>query len=387
MWVSSETISLLYVDAVSCGEAISRLQEALSTLWSLSWPFPGLMSLPLARPAFASRGGFEGHLYPGLSFFFYGLYHAQLVFRASLCNYPVRHLPCRPRSQGRWARLQQIHYIGLVKILSACLLVAQEMHNIQGQFVLISKIYHQRNFLYHKQWQHLTLYASVFLSGCVDAVSQNLLPRRCAALELGAQALGTFLFLPLMVSHMQDSEGVELQCHLLLTQAVFLLTLAIAAEVWAPDRPQLGVTRAFFYMITGSWLIQIGFILHRPVSGYEWTDDDKNNIIFVTTFFCWHVTSVAVLMIWIYGFFFLWYRYISCCPNVGEPETVPVTCTFWNTWLRNRGKWSCQRGGPRILPSGGSPGAADSAGTVTPLLSPSGLSQSHLLSHMQNTGE
>lgn len=311
MWVSSKTISLLYVDAVSWREAISQLQEALSTLWSLSWPSPGLMSLPLARSTFASRGGFEGHLYPGLSFFFYGLYHAILVFRALLCNYPVQHLPCRPRSQGRWARLQQIYYIGLVKILSACLLVAQELHNIQGQFVLISKIYHQRNFLYHKQWQHLTFYVSIFLSGCVDVVSQNLLPQRCAALEHGAQALGTFLFLPLMVSHMQDSEGVELQCHILLTQAIFLLTLVITAEVWAPDMPQLGVMKAFFYMITGSWLIQIGFILHRPISGYEWTDDDKNNIIFVTTFFCWHVTSVAILMIWICGFFFLWYHYIS----------------------------------------------------------------------------
>lgn len=269
------------------------------------------MALPLARSTFASRGGFEGHLYPGLSFFFYGLYHAQLVFRASLCNDPVQHPPCRPRSQGRWARLQQIDYVGLVKILSACLLVAQEMHNIQGPFVLFSKIYHQRNFLYHKQWQHLTLYVSVFLSGCVDVVSQNLLPHRCLALEHGAQALATFLFLPLMVSHMQDSEGVELQCHILLTQAVFLLTLAITAEVWAPHVPQLGVVKAFFYMVTGSWLIQIGFILHRPVSGYEWTDDDKNNIVFVTTFFCWHVTSIAILMIWIYGFFFLWYRYIS----------------------------------------------------------------------------
>ncbi|XP_002919423.1 transmembrane epididymal protein 1 [Ailuropoda melanoleuca] len=255
-------------------------------------------------------GGFEGHLYPGLSLFFYGLYHARLVSRALICNYPVQYLPRHPWSKGRWARLQQIYYVGLVKILSAFILAAQELHNIHGQFVLISKIYHQRNFLYRKQWQHLTLYMAFFLSGCVDVVSQNLLPQRCAALEQGAQALGMFLFLPLMVSHMQDSEGVELQSHILLTQAIFLLVLVVIAELWAPDMLQLWVMKAFFYMMTGSWLIQIGFMLYKPISGYKWMDDDKNNIVFVTTFFCWHVAFIAILMIWVYGFSFLWYCHV-----------------------------------------------------------------------------
>ncbi|XP_019491013.1 PREDICTED: transmembrane epididymal protein 1-like [Hipposideros armiger] len=255
-------------------------------------------------------GGFEGHLYPGLSLFFYGLYHARLVFRALICSCTVQHLPRHRQSQGKWARLRQIHYVGLMKILSACILVAQELYAIHGQFVLISKLYHQRSFLYRKQWQHLTLYMTFFLSGCIDVVSQNLLPQRCAALERGAQALGLFLLLPLMVSHVQDSEGVELQSHLLLTQAIFLLTLVVTAELWAPDVPQLGVMKAFFYMLIGSWLIQIGFMLYKPISGHQWMDDDKNDMIFVTTFFCWHVAFIAILMIWIYGVSFLWYCYI-----------------------------------------------------------------------------
>nr|XP_019591317.1 PREDICTED: transmembrane epididymal protein 1-like [Rhinolophus sinicus] len=250
-------------------------------------------------------GGFEGHLYPGLSFFFYGLYHARLVFRALICNCPVQSRP-----HHTWARLRQIHCVGLVKILSACVLVAQELYAIHGQLVLISKIYHQRNFLYRKQWQHLTLYVTIFLSGCVDVVSQNLLSRRCAALERGAQALGMFLLLTQMVSHVQDSEGVELQSHLLLSQAIFLLTLVVTAEQWAPDTPQLGVMKAFCYIMIGSWLIQTGFMLYKPISGHKWMDDDKNDMMFVTTFFCWHVAFIAMLMVWIYGFSFQWYCYI-----------------------------------------------------------------------------
>ncbi|XP_008072625.1 transmembrane epididymal protein 1-like [Carlito syrichta] len=255
-------------------------------------------------------GGFEGHLYPGLSLFFYGLYHAQLVSRALICNAPVQYLPRHPWNKGRWARLRQIHHVGLLKILSACILVAQEFHSVPRQLVLISKMYHQRNFMYRKQWQHLTIYATYFLSGCVDVVSQNLLPQRCAALEQAAQALGMFVLLPLMVSHMQDTEGVELLSHVLLTQAMFLLALVVTAELWAPDEPLIWTMKAFLYMVSGSWLMQIGFMLYRPISGYKWMDDDQNDVVFVATFFCWHVVFSAILMIWIYGFSFLWYCYI-----------------------------------------------------------------------------
>nr|XP_010953240.1 transmembrane epididymal protein 1-like [Camelus bactrianus] len=255
-------------------------------------------------------GGFEGHLYPGLSLFFYGLYHARLVSRALICSQPAQYPPRPPWSKGRWAKLRQVHYVGLLKILSTFVLVAQELHNISGPFVLIRKTYHARDFLYCKQWQHLTIYMTFVLSGCVDAVSQNLLPRRSAALEQAAQALGLALILPLMLSHLQGSEGVDLQSHLLFIQALFPLVLVAVAELWAPDAWQLWVMKAFLYMLTGSWLIQIGFMLYRPISGHKWMDDDKNNIMFVTTFFCWHVVILAFLMAWIHGVSFLWYRYM-----------------------------------------------------------------------------
>lgn len=203
-----------------------------------------------------------------------------------------------------------MYYIGFLKILSACILVAQELNSIHWQVVLISKMYHQRNFMYHKQWQHLTLYMSFFLSGCVDVVSQNLLPTRCVVLEQGAQALSMCLLLPLMVSHMQDIEGVELQTHALLVQALFLLTLVVTAELWAPDVLLIWVLKAFLYLVTGSWLMQIGFMLYKPISGYKWMDDDKNDLAFATTFFCWHVAFSALVMIWIYGFSVVWYCYL-----------------------------------------------------------------------------
>lgn len=203
-----------------------------------------------------------------------------------------------------------MYYIGFLKILSACILVAQELNSIQWQLILITKKYHLRNFMYRKQWQHLTLYMSFFLSGCADVVSQNLLPKRCVVLEQGAQALTMYLFLPLMVSHMQDTEGVELQIHMLFIQAMFLLTLMGTAELWAPNALLIWMLKAFLYIVTGSWLVQIGFMLYKPISGYTWLDNDKNDLAFATTFFCWHVALGAFLMISTYGFSILWYRYL-----------------------------------------------------------------------------
>uniref|UniRef100_A0A8D2CY29 Transmembrane epididymal protein 1 n=1 Tax=Sciurus vulgaris TaxID=55149 RepID=A0A8D2CY29_SCIVU len=241
-----------------------------------------------------------------------------------ICNNPVQYPPRRPWNKGRWAKLRQIYYIGLMKILSACILVAQELHSIDGQLVLISKIYHQRDFMYHKQWQHLTLYLTFFLTGCADMVSQNLLPQRCVALEQGAQAVGILLFLPLMVSHMQDTEGVELQFHILFTQAVFLLTVVVTAELWAPNVMLVWMTKAFLYMVTGSWLAQIGFSLFKPISGYKWMDNDKNDLAFTATFFCWHLIFNASLMIWIYGFSFV--SFLHRCPALKQQTQLEQMC-------------------------------------------------------------
>jgi ABC-type arginine/histidine transport system permease subunit len=110
---------------------------------------------------------------------------------------------------------------------------------------------------------------------------------------------------------MQDTEGVELQLHMLLIQAMFLLALVETIELWAPNVLLIWMLKAFLYVVTGSWLMQIGFMLYKPISGYKWLDEDKNDVAFATTFFCWHVVSGAFLMISAYGVSILWYRYLG----------------------------------------------------------------------------
>lgn len=166
-------------------------------------------------------------------------------------------------------------------------------------------------FMYPKEWQHLTMFFLLTLDGCVEMVSKNMLRQRCVLLERGATVLGVYVLLLLLVSHVKESSGVELQVHSLLILVVFLLMLVLTAELWAPEMFHLWMIETFLILIMGSWLIQAAFILFRPVSGFPWEDDDISDIMFVTTFFCWHVMINALCMLGIYGVSSFWHRCYS----------------------------------------------------------------------------
>nr|XP_012591053.1 transmembrane epididymal protein 1-like isoform X1 [Microcebus murinus] len=216
-------------------------------------------------------------------------------------------------NKGRWARIWNICYGGLLKMAAGSLLMVYEISCIKGGLTLMNKAVPPR-FMYPKEWQHLTMFMLLTVNGCVDIISRHVLPQRHVVLEKGALVLSFYELLLLMVSHVKDSEGVELQVHSLLILVVFLLALVLTAQLWAPGTFQLWVMETFLFLTMGSWLMQAGFILFRPISGYPWQDDDISDIMFVTTFFCWHLMINASCLLGIYGFSYFWH----CCysPNL-----------------------------------------------------------------------
>ena len=186
-------------------------------------------------------------------------------------------------------------------------LMAYEISCVERGLTLMNRDLPPR-FTYAKQWQHLTMFILLALNGCIDIMSKNLLPQRCVPLEKGILVLTFYVLLLLLASHVQDSAGVELQVHSLLILVVLQLMLEFTAELWAPDTFQLAVIETFLFQMMGSWLVQAGFILYKPVSGYPWEDDDISDIMFVTTFFCWHVMINALCLLGIYGVSSFWHR-------------------------------------------------------------------------------
>ncbi|XP_049724568.1 transmembrane epididymal protein 1-like [Elephas maximus indicus] len=252
-------------------------------------------------------GNFIGHVFPGLFLVLYGLHQAIVVSKAVIFNDCLLYPSYPPRNKGRWAMLWKISYVGLLKMMAGSFLIVYEINCVKGGLILMNRDMPPR-FMYPKEWQHLTIFILLTLNGCVDILSKNLLPQRCVVLELGVRILTFYVLLLLLVSHTQGTVGVELQVHSLLILVVFLLMLVLTAELWAPGMFHLWLIETFLFLMMGSWLVQAGFILFKPVSSYPWQDDDMSDIMFVTTFFCWHVVINALWLLGIYGFSSFWYR-------------------------------------------------------------------------------
>ncbi|XP_039737244.1 transmembrane epididymal protein 1-like [Pteropus medius] len=252
-------------------------------------------------------GKFNGHLYPGLYLFSYGLYQATVLFKAMLASDSLLYASCPPRNKGRWARLWTISYGGLMKMVTGSTLTIYVVFCLDDGMVLMNKKVPPR-FMYPKEWQHLTMFILLALNGCIDVMSKNLLPQRCVLLEKGTLVLILYVLLMLFISHVQGSAGIELQTHSLLILVVFLLMLVLTIELWAPNTFHLSLIENFLFLMMGSWLMQAGFILYRPVTGYPWQDDDISDIMFITTFFCWHVMINALWLLGIYGISSIWHH-------------------------------------------------------------------------------
>ncbi|XP_003474976.2 transmembrane epididymal protein 1A-like [Cavia porcellus] len=251
-------------------------------------------------------GTFIGHVCPGLFLIFYGLYQAIAVSKAVIFNGSLSYPSYPPKNKGRWAKLWKISFGGWAKIVAGIFLIVYEINCIKGGMILMNREMPPR-FMYPKEWQHLTMFVLLTLNGCADVMSKNMLPQRCVVLEKGTLVLSFYELLLLLASHVKDSEGVELQFHYLLMLVVFLLMVVLTAELWTPETIHLWLIKTFLFLMMGSWLVQAGF-LYKPISGFPWDDDDISDIMFVTTFFCWHVMINALCLLGIYGFSSFWYH-------------------------------------------------------------------------------
>jgi hypothetical protein len=205
-------------------------------------------------------GKFNGHFYPGLYIFSYGLYQAIVVSKAMVFNDSLQYFSCLPKNKGRWAKLWKISYGSLLKIATGSMLAVYVVFCLDDGMVLMSTQVPPR-FVYPKEWQHITMFNLFNLSGCVDVMSRNVLPQRCVVLEKAAMVLSVYELLLLLVSHAKDTSGVELHVHSLLILVVSLLTLVLTAQLWASRMFHLQLMEAFLFLMMGSWLTQAGFIL------------------------------------------------------------------------------------------------------------------------------
>ncbi|KFO33203.1 Transmembrane epididymal protein 1 [Fukomys damarensis] len=139
--------------------------------------------------------------------------------------------------------------------------------------------------------------------------ARGYLARQNVKLERAAEALAFYVVVLLMAAHIENRSTLEIRVHILFMVPTFLVALMLNIEVWVPDQPPVWVFKTWMGLVLSSWLLQLCVVLYTPPSGQPWRTNNPTDMAFLTTFFCWHLGLMAVLLAAIYGLCSLWFRH------------------------------------------------------------------------------
>ncbi|NWT03669.1 TM45B protein, partial [Mionectes macconnelli] len=183
---------------------------------------------------------------------------------------------------------------GAVKTLFALIGILVEQFVPTGPHLqLYSPKTHSWTDLTH--WHYSTIYLFFLLSGIMDMVSQS---RLKLPPGLDRLSLAMALLIEGLLFCFRDYSDAALDNHLhsLLAMAIFAGALCALLEVFLRDHIILETFRTSSFLLQGSWLWQIGFVLSPPWGGPGWDQTNPSNLTFLTMCFCWHyVGAVAIV--------------------------------------------------------------------------------------------
>ncbi|XP_075058560.1 transmembrane epididymal protein 1A-like [Mixophyes fleayi] len=240
-------------------------------------------------------GTFIGHISPGLAFLSFGLLYAVRYSWMVLNGCHVQYGPRTKTNQRFWKTLP---IEAVMKLFYGLLAVLAEFFFPPGVQKL--RFFRSGDNEYHFQnpneWQHATMYGYFCLSGVLDVVSQSCLQKRCPLLEHVGVTAAFFITTLLLKFHGHGKEAVEVQVHQLLLLTCGITCVIMIVEIWQPNHCRLWFAKAWLVIVQGTWLLHAAFILYRPPTGHFWDSGDPANLMFLTTFYCWHLALDAGLL-------------------------------------------------------------------------------------------
>ncbi|NXS91456.1 TM45B protein, partial [Jacana jacana] len=231
---------------------------------------------------------FLGSALRGTFFFIFGLWWS--------VRYPLKYLRRKANAESHNYGVQGAEvFEGAVKAFFALAGILVEQFIPAGPHLqLYNPKTHSWTDLTH--WHYTTMYLFFVLSGIVDACHASLkLP-----LGLDRLSLSVALFVEglLFCFHDYNDGTLDHHLHSLLAMAIFVGALCALLEVFLRDHIILETIRTSSFLLQGSWLWQIGFVLFPPWGGPGWDQTDHSNFVFLTMCFCWHyAAALAVLVV------------------------------------------------------------------------------------------
>uniref|UniRef100_A0A8C4UPD0 Transmembrane protein 45B n=1 Tax=Falco tinnunculus TaxID=100819 RepID=A0A8C4UPD0_FALTI len=231
---------------------------------------------------------FLGSALRGTFFLIFGLWWS--------VRYPLKYLRQRgsAESQPSYGVRRVEVFEGAVKAFFALAGILAEQFVPAGPHLqLYSSTTHSWTDLTH--WHYTTIYLFFLLSGIVDVVSHSPLK-----LPLGLDRLS--LAVALFIEGESPAVGgtgdaaLDQHVHSLLAMAIFAGALCALLEVFLRDHIILQTFRTSSFLLQGSWLWQIGFVLSPPWGGPGWDQTDRSNLTFLTMCFCWHYAGALAVL-------------------------------------------------------------------------------------------
>ncbi|NXK90540.1 TM45B protein, partial [Formicarius rufipectus] len=231
---------------------------------------------------------FLGSALRGTFFFIFGLWWS--------VRYPLKYLRRKDDAEGQPSSgVQRVEiFEGTITALFALVGILVEQFIPTGPHLRLSSP-ETHDWTDLTSWHFCTIYLFFLLWGAVAALSPSRLALppglRCLSLALALLAQG-------LLFRFRDYGDAVLDHHLhsLLAMASFAGALCSFLEVFLRDHIILETFRTSSFLLQGSWLWQIGFVLSPPWGGPGWDQSDPSNLTFLTMCFCWHyLGAVAVV--------------------------------------------------------------------------------------------
>ncbi|KFP27872.1 Transmembrane protein 45B, partial [Colius striatus] len=229
---------------------------------------------------------FLGSALRGTFFFLFGLWWS--------VRYPLKYLRRKAEAQPSNGVQRVEVFEGTVKAFFALAGILAEQFIPTGPHLqLYSPKSHSWTDLTH--WHYTTIYLFFLISGIVDIVSQSSL-RLPQGLDRLSLALALAIEGLLLCCHDYSDAALDQHLHALLAMAIFAGALCALLEVFIRDHIILETFRTSSFLLQGSWLWQIGFVLSSPWGGAGWDQTDHSNYTFLTMCFCWHYAGALAVL-------------------------------------------------------------------------------------------
>uniref|UniRef100_A0A8B9QEY6 Transmembrane protein 45B n=1 Tax=Apteryx owenii TaxID=8824 RepID=A0A8B9QEY6_APTOW len=227
---------------------------------------------------------FEGHALPGSDFLGLGLLWS--------VKHPIKHF-----MQKESKNFSTNKYFQYLEVLERVVKTTLSLIGFfPGQFIPEGPCLH----LYNKNdnsWVNLlartrgTMYLGYGLSGVAEVLSA--LPLKMLP-GLDTSCL-------LFCFHSRDHLALDQHIHLLMLLPIFGGVFCSLLEVFLQNRLILELLKTSMFL-RGSWFCRSLFALYPPWGGSGWDRSDHENIMFITTCFCWHYMVILLLVTLSYDF-------------------------------------------------------------------------------------